>query len=252
MRHPVDVAVDEGEMRLFHRTVTEQVGPGEPTIHLRVESSAPVAAVVRWTVPPSNAIEAVAMTRVDESSYETLMPELDKGTKIRYWITAAGAGGREVRLPEDPARSFPLIYKGTVSKAVLVAHIVFMFAAFFFMVMSYLGAIRILQGREGKQGTVRAGRWVLACSFIGCWPLGFVLNRQTFGPVWEGFPFGYDITDNKTQLIFVFWLVSLLLVRGSFFGRGEERDTLGPRAFAWAIIASFIASLVLFIVPHSI
>jgi hypothetical protein len=52
--------------------------------------------------------------------------------------------------------------------------------------------------------------------------------------------------------MFVFWLISLLLVRGSFFGRDIKSDTLGPRGFAFAVIVSFVVSLLIFIVPHSL
>jgi hypothetical protein len=135
---------------------------------------------------------------------------------------------------------------------VVGAHILFMFGAFFFMVMSFLAAIDILRGREDKKNAVCAARWVLVTSFIGGWPLGFVLNYQTFGMLWEGFPFGYDVTDNKTQVIFILWLVSLLLAWGSFVGKGEEKDRLGRKAFALAIVACFVVSLALFILPHSI
>jgi hypothetical protein len=127
-----------------------------------------------------------------------------------------------------------------------------MFGAFYFMIQSLWSAIDILSTGLGKKSAVSNARWVLLCTFIGGWPLGFLLNYQAFGPLWEGFPFGYDITDNKTQLIFIFWLVSLLLVRGSFLGKGEERDWLGPRGFALAILLSYIVSLFLFIVPHSL
>jgi hypothetical protein len=126
-----------------------------------------------------------------------------------------------------------------------------MFASFLFMVMALFGAIRILRRGEGKASAVRSARWVLALSFLGGWPLGFLLNYQTFGVLWEGYPFGRDITDNKTQFMFVLWLASLLLVRGSFLGRGEDRDRLGAKGFAWAVVASFIVSLGLFIIPHS-
>ena len=134
----------------------------------------------------------------------------------------------------------------------LVLHIIFMFGAFYFMIQSLWSAIEILSTGEGMKSAVLNARWALLCTFIGGWPLGYLLNYQAFGPIWEGFPFGYDITDNKTQLIFLFWHVSLLLVRGSFLGRGRERDLLGPRGFALAVLLSYIVSLFLFIVPHSL
>ncbi|HEY5132644.1 MAG TPA: hypothetical protein VII85_03060 [Candidatus Krumholzibacteriaceae bacterium] len=249
---PVDYAVREAGMTLYHRTVPAQIGPGQPLIKMRVDPPLLLGIVVRWMEPPSKEIGARGLVRVEDNKYEVFLPDLGKGARIKYWITATNSEGTRVRVPKNPSKFGILAFKGPVSKRVLVAHIVCMFGAFFFMVMSLFGAVGILRAREGKRGTVRSARWVLVCSFIGFVPLGMLLNHEVYGTIWEGYPFGRDITDSKTQVIFVLWLVSLLLVRGSFIGGGEEKDRLGPTAFAWAIIVSFLVSLALFIVPHSI
>jgi hypothetical protein len=249
---PVDYTVREAGMTLYHRTVAAQIGPGQPRIKVRVDPPLLLGMVVRWIQPPSKEIGGRGLLRVEDNKYEVFLPDLGKGARIKYWITVTNVEGTRIRIPKDPSKFGILAFKGKASKPVLVAHIVFMFGAFFFMVMSLFGAAGILRAHEGKIATVRSARWVLICSFVGFVPLGMLLNHETIGTLWEGFPFGRDITDNKTQVIFVLWLVSLLLVRGSFIGGGEEKDRLGPAPFAWAIIVSFLVSLALFIVPHSI
>jgi hypothetical protein len=249
---PADLVSGEEGLRVHHRTVTEMVGPGQPCVRARIEPVQHVALVVRWVVPPSDEVQARGMWEIKKGLWEACFPELAKGTKIKYWITTSTAEGLKVRMPADPEKFGVLVYKGKASKLVIGAHVFFMFAAFYFMVMSFLAAIEILRGREDKKNAVRAARWVLVTTFIGCWPLGLLLNYQTFGPLWEGFPFGYDITDNKTQAIFILWLASLLLARGSFIGKGEEKDLLGRKPFAWALVACFVVSLALFVLPHSI
>lgn len=249
---PADLMSEDQGLGVHHRTVTEMVGPGQPCVRAKIEPVQRVALVVRWTAPPSSEVQARGMFEIRKGLYEACFPEFEKGTTIKYWITASNVAGTKVRVPANPGKFCVLKYKGKASKLVIGAHVAFMFGAFFFMVMSFLAAIEILRGREDKRNAVRAARWVLATSFIGGWPLGFLLNHQTFGTLWEGFPFGYDITDNKTQVIFVLWLVSLLFVRGSFIGKGEEKDRLGRKAFALSIVACFVVSLALFILPHSI
>ncbi len=249
---PADLTSEDQGLGVYHRTVTEMVGPGQPCVRARVEPVQHAALVVRWTAPPSSEIQARGMFEIRNGLHEACLPKLEKGTTIKYWITASNVAGTKVRVPADPGKFCVLKYKGEASKPVIAAHVAFMFGAFFFMVMSFLAAIEILRGREDKKNAVRAARWVLATSFIGGWPLGFLLNRQTFGTLWEGFPFGYDITDNKTQVIFVLWLVTLLFAWGSFIGKGEEKDRLGRKAFALSIVGCFVVSLALFILPHSI
>jgi len=249
---PVDYAVKDAGMTLYHRTVAAQIGPGQPLLRVRVAPPLLLGIVVRWIQPPSKEIGARRLFRVEDNRYEGVLPDLGKGARIKYWITVTNVEGTKIRIPKDPSKFGILAFKGPASKPVLVAHIACMFGAFFFMVMSLFGAVGILRAREGKRSAVRSARWVLISSFIGFVPFGMFLNHEAYGTLWEGYPFGRDITDSKTQVIFVLWLVTLLLVRGSFIGGGEEKDRLGPAAFAWAIIVSFLVSLALFIVPHSI
>jgi hypothetical protein len=248
---PENLVVRAEGMTLRHRTVTQQVGPGQPKLVVRVEPVQRLGMVVRWVAPPSSGIESRSMVSFGEGRYQGYLPAMPRGTRIRYWITARNVEQTTARIPGDPGRLVTLKYKGKASPWVIGTHVAFMFAAFFFMVLTLFGAIRMLRGREGKRGTVRSARWVLLFSFMGTWPLGLALNYQTFGVLWQGFPFGSDVTDNKTQLMFVFWLAVLLLVRGSFMGKGEERDRIGPKTFAWGIVVSFVLSLALFILPHS-
>ncbi len=249
---PVDLMNEVQGLGIYHRTVTEMVGSGQPLLQARVAPVQRAALVVRWITPPSSEIQARGMWEIRKGLFEARLPEFEKGTKIKYWITASNVAGTRVRVPADPEKLCTLKYKGKASAVVVGAHIAFMFGAFFFMVMSFLAAIEVLRGREDKKNAVRAARWVLVTTFVGGWPLGLLLNYQTFGPLWEGIPFGYDVTDNKTQVIFILWLASMLLAWGSFLGRGEEKDRLGRKSFALSIVACFVVSLALFILPHSI
>lgn len=251
-RRPHDLAVDGEGFRIEHRTVTEQVGPGRPELSLTLKGDRELMPVVRYEVKNEETLHAIVMNGEGDGIWRAVLPEYGKGTKIYYRIDLLDGGEAIARIPEKSGSSLFIKYKGKVSAVVLILHILFMFVSFYFMVQSLWSAVGILGGAPWKGEAVRHARWVLISSFIGGWPLGFILNYQAFGVAWEGFPFGYDVTDNKTQIMFVFWLVSLLLVRGSFLGKGEERDMLGSRGFAAALVVSFIVSLLLFIVPHSL
>ncbi|MCK4236905.1 MAG: hypothetical protein KAX38_07280 [Candidatus Krumholzibacteria bacterium] len=248
---PQDISVGGVGLRLSHRTVYEQVGPGEPVLRLSVESTVAVQPWLVTRMPGGEVLEAL-MNDAGNGVWEMALPDLGKGKRLEYAFVVEGTGGESVRLPSQGGRFLVVKYKGDYSIVVLVLHIIFMFGAFFFMIQSFMGALWILMGAEGKSHTVGMMRWVMIFTFIGGWPLGFILNYQRFGPVWEGFPFGFDITDNKTQIMFLFWVVTVFLVGGSFFGRGEKFDRIGPRGFAWAVIISFIVSLSLYILPHSL
>ncbi|MGE5437947.1 MAG: hypothetical protein ACM3O3_12010, partial [Syntrophothermus sp.] len=55
---------------------------------------------------------------------------------------------------------------------------------------------------------------------------------------WTGFPFGYDLTDNKTAIAFAGWLIALLAVLM------KKRE----RVF---IIFAAILMFIVFLIPHS-
>lgn len=260
---PRDVHVDDGDVKLWHRTVTEHFVfdvPGtdsgrsarsQPLVKARFEAPPMSRILVLFTGPEDSAEQRRGLISIGNDEYIAHLPPAGIGSRVAYALSITRPDGSVVRVPAN-GKYYVVKYKGHASSAAIAAHVVFMFGAFFFMTLALFGAVRILRRGEGKRSAVGAARWALLCTFIGTWPLGILLNWQTFGVLWEGYPFGRDITDNKTQIVFVFWLASLLLVRGSFLGRGEERDRLGPRGFAWAVIASFAVSLALYILPHSL
>ncbi|MEN6312054.1 MAG: hypothetical protein ABFD80_11010, partial [Acidobacteriota bacterium] len=56
---------------------------------------------------------------------------------------------------------------------------------------------------------------------------------------WSGFPFGTDLTDNKTAISFLFWIAALAAGR-----KGKP-----ARA---AVLAASVMTLAVFLVPHSL
>jgi len=250
-RRPRDIHAALDGVEVYHRTVTEQVGPGRPSVKVKVSPAEGVVCSIEIR-RGAEGKSTVQMESDGRGNWRADLPEWEKGKKIGYAVLVQSADGTLWRIPEEKQKYFIVKYKGRVSNFVLASHIAFMFGSFFFMVLSLFGAIRILKGIEDKRITVNLVRWVLFLTFVGGWPLGWILNYQAFGILWEGFPFGYDVTDNKTQIMFIFWIVTSLLAAGSVF-RGDERtDKLGARGFALAVIISVLVSIGVFLVPHSL
>lgn len=248
---PRDVHVKEGDVEIWHRTITEHFGAAQPLVEVRLAVPRSSRIMVHYITPDNPSEQKRGLFGIGNNRYNGYLPSFEIGARVKYALTLTRPDGSVVRLPRGSG-FYVIKFKGKASTPVLAAHVACMFAAFFFMVLALFAAIGILRGREDKRRAAGAARWVLLFSFVGGWPLGLALNWQTFGVLWEGYPFGYDITDNKTQIVFVFWLVSLLLSWGSFIGRGEDRDKVGRKGFAWAIVASFVVSLALYILPHSL
>ena len=96
--------------------------------------------------------------------------------------------------------------------------------------------------RTGLEALKKAGKpeklipWTLAVTFIGGMILGPIVQKYAFGAFWTGFPAGTDLTDNKTLLAFLFWLMAFLL-------RKKSR---------WWALAAAILMIIAYLIPHSV
>jgi hypothetical protein len=65
------------------------------------------------------------------------------------------------------------------------------------------------------------------------------MQKFAFGVAWSGFPLGMDLTDNKTLIAFLFWIVALIAGR-----KGKP-----ARPF---VLAASLVTLLIFLIPHSL
>jgi hypothetical protein len=172
-----------------------------------------------WTTAP--------MVRKGDSLIASL-PHQNIGGKVMYHITLV-RGNEQVLLNDDPA---VLRYKGHVSMYVLLPHILIIFLAMLFSTITGIEAIT-----KGKRTFLYT--WITIITlFLGGLVLGPIVQKFTFGVYWAGWPFGHDLTDNKSVVAFLFWVIALIVQY-----RNREKKL-------WAIIASIVL-LIVFLIPHS-
>ena len=72
-----------------------------------------------------------------------------------------------------------------------------------------------------------------------CWEmiLGPLVQLHAFGEAWAGIPFAWDLTDNKTLIAFLFWILAMVM------NRKKERP-------GYVIVASLVI-LIIYSIPHS-
>jgi len=81
--------------------------------------------------------------------------------------------------------------------------------------------------------------WTVVLLFIGGFILGPAVQKLSFGSLWTGIPFGWDLTDNKTLIALAVWVAALVAGR-----RGKP-------ARGW-VLAAAVVMLVVFLIPHSV
>ncbi|MFC2111423.1 hypothetical protein ACFLQ5_03115 [Bacteroidota bacterium] len=170
----------------------------------------------------------MAMLREDSFLIANI-PRQDTAGKIEYKITLIGTD-KEYLLEEDP---IVMRYKGDVPKRILYPHIFLMFFAMLFST------------RTGIEVLIK-GKYVFLYTTItllllipGGMILGPIVQHYAFGAYWTGWPWGTDLTDNKTAIAFLGWIVAFILI---LFGKGKRKG--------WALVASIVL-LMVYLIPHS-
>jgi len=82
-------------------------------------------------------------------------------------------------------------------------------------------------------------KWTAVLIFIGGFVLGPLVQKFSFGVLWSGVPLGFDLTDNKTLIAFLGWLLALFMMR-----RGKQ-------ARVW-VVAAAVLLMVVYSIPHSV
>lgn len=229
---------------ITHKTVTENFGDG-PIIDVKAANTADLAAIVVFYEPNSPRISQ-EMTPTAEG-FTTRLPSLPKGHKWFYHIEISKNGNTAAALPAD--RDQFIKFKGHVTPLILIPHIFCMFATIFFGALTVFTAFDLTRGRGNPRASVRFLLLTAIFAFIGGFPLGYAVAYQAFGVGWGGIPIGWDITDNKTVILFLFWLITLLLAWRGLSGR---KMAISNRTYAALAALSFIVTFITFLIPHSI
>ncbi|MCF8406051.1 MAG: hypothetical protein K9H58_19060 [Bacteroidales bacterium] len=156
------------------------------------------------------------------------LPQQPPAGKLEYFVELS-AGTDSYRLSDEPV---VVRFKGVVPLYILIPHILFMFVAMLLSTRTGLEALF-----NGRNALIFSLITVISL-FIGGMILGPVVQKFAFGEYWTGWPFGMDLTDNKTLIAFIGWVVAYFRLRKN------------PGNKFWPIAASIILLLV-YLVPHS-
>jgi hypothetical protein len=249
--------VEQGGVRIEHFTVPKQVEDNIPVIKAKVKGASQVNLV--YKIGKEGQYNFIEMNPIsgEENSYEASIPIHPKGMKAWYYLEAikeAPEGEIKVTLPARSSGEFKPIrlkFEGEVPAYVVIPHVFSIFAAFFFATLTLFSAIDLKRRKITLSKSVRLCAVTLLLLFIGFFPFGWAMNYFAFGVLWEAFPFGTDVTDNKSQIMFAFWLVTMFMVKGTLLGKGGHRNLVSDRGYSTLVIVSFIATILIVTIPHS-
>ncbi len=198
---------------------------------------------------------AIKMMPVDSTTdlYYTEVSTGPRGGRTWFYFEVRdGVGGRRATLPRKGDEPFTLKYIGAVPPWVIGPHIFLMFATVFCVALAAIYGCRLM--RSGGDVHPMAFQLFLAAlfAFLGGYPFGWGMNYYAFDVVWEGVPFGTDATDNKTQLLFVYYLFMVLATWRSLNKGKRGRDIYSPQTLGRFGVGAFVLTLAIYLIPHSI
>ncbi|GEM_PF-3587324 len=247
-RAPRTWALDGAGLQVRH--VQPKVKAGQGEIPIGLEARGPLSSPPRlvWTPAGGKEVNALPMKPKDGgagkgSFFQAKLPFLGPGKGIRYHFLLAAPKGGHLRFPEKG--DFQVTCKGGVSHALLLAHIGAMFLGLVFLVLVAFRCLVYLKKGASLLSATRMVKWATFFIFLGGVPLGMLVERKVFGTWWEGWPFGRDVTDTKTGLILLWWILL------SFLAPDPERASQKKaRTWAWAVLVCLVLTVALYVVPH--
>ena len=157
------------------------------------------------------------------AAWQAALPVQPIAGKLQYYITVDG---------KDYLKDEPVVirFRNDVPAYILIPHILLMFGAMLFAVYTFLLVVTRKEYRKWLKMTV-------ATLFVGGFISGPLVQHAAFGPWWTGFPYGTDLTDNKTLISFLFFLAALA--------------TLKWKYNKWIVSLAVLVMIAVFTIPHS-
>jgi hypothetical protein len=163
-----------------------------------------------------------------EAGVFAAVPQQPAAGKLQYYIEITDSKGTRTIMKDTPV---VIRFKGGVPGYILGPHILFMFIAMLFSTGA--GILAIARVPSSK----KYGKWTMYLLIAGGMILGPLVQKFAFGELWTGVPFGWDITDNKTLIALVFWILAVIM------NHKKERPL-------FTVLAAVILLLV-YSIPHS-
>jgi hypothetical protein len=226
--YPIDGTVELAGSSITYSLGRSHGGEGDQPLVITAPDTTISGTLIFRRYKTNDSWIEVEMSR--EGAYlKAFLPHQPPAGKLEYHIVLRKSK-TTLLIPSD--ENAVTRFKGTVPSAVLIPHILLMFLAILVSTRTGLEAIR-------PQGNLRPYViWTVGLLFLGGMILGPWVQWYAFGAAWTGFPFGTDLTDNKTLIAMIGWIIALIAILKH------------PKARGWVLGASVLLML-MYLIPHS-
>ncbi|MGD8726201.1 MAG: hypothetical protein PVH40_01085 [Gemmatimonadales bacterium] len=174
--------------------------------------------------------------RAEDGELVGELPAQPAAGKLEYALTLRTSDGNRIAVPRSE-ETVVIRFKDPVPAYFLAPHITCMVLAILFGIRAGLSAL------VQPSTMVRYAWSSLAIITLGGMILGPIVQLYAFGALWTGFPLGYDLTDNKTLLMWLAWLLACATLL--------RRWHLGETAKRVALVSATVVMMAVYLIPHS-
>lgn len=202
-------------------------GDGDAEVRVPVADAAVTGQVVWKRYKTKDAWTTLAMAR-EGGDLVARLPHQPPAGKLMYRVVLQQEMER-VSLGGAPV---VIRFKGEVPLPVLIVHVICMFGG---MLFSTRAALEYFSPAPNYSWLILV---TVALLSVGGLVLGPVVQKYAFDAYWTGWPFGTDLTDNKTAVAWLAWVIAWLKMRRN------------AGAWRW-VVGAAVVTMVVFGIPHS-
>lgn len=203
---------------------------GDDGARIEVKTSNPESAgIVQYRRFKSNDEWKVLVLKNDSGLLSAQLPALPPAGKMMYQVFLFDRNNH-IALTDEPVI---LRYKGDVPAGVLIPHVLLMILSMIFSVRAGLEALK------RRRQLVSLAFLSMITLLLGGMIFGPIMQKYAFDAYWTGWPTGHDLTDNKTAVSLIFWIIAWIIVRKN------------PQKRGW-VLAACIIQLAVYLIPHSV
>lgn len=168
---------------------------------------------------------------MNQSGYLTaLLPHQPPAGKLIYKISLSK---NDETFPLNDDHPVVIRFKGDVPIFIIIPHVILIFMAMLFSTRTGLEFF------NKQPNYKKLAYWTFGLLILGGMIFGPIMQKYAFDAFWTGVPFGIDLTDNKTLIAVIGWIIALVAIKKS----------ANPKR--WVIFASILMFIV-YLIPHSI
>ena len=195
---------------------------------IRIRSAAEIKGHISWRRYNTADVWTGTEMSYRDGVLSAALPDQPPAGKLEYRVFI------EQKQGDLELRSEPVIarFKGHVPAVILVPHVLFMFLFMLFSVRIFITVFTM--DTVIKHAVMFNILFLAAGGFI----LGPLTQFYAFGSYWSGWPYGRDLTDNKTLIMLGFWAAALYAVYRA-------------KNFKPWLLAAFAVTALVYLVPHS-